>query len=158
MFHLTGSRDKKFFFFFKFLDFFSYSILFFGNFRGTVPLLHLLAYLSPETSKVLSAVRPCHQSQQEETLITGRLLSKGDTTLLPSHFSGVQWWLFSFSVHKTQPTMPLTDDNVSSVAEPDQMNVPSREQLDHSYIPPPLPHPLGVDSLTLRALRLIRTA
>ena len=40
--------------------------------------------------------------------------SAGDVRSLPSHFSGVQWYLFWFNIRRTPPIMSPTDDNVRS--------------------------------------------
>ena len=45
--------------------------------------------------------------------IVGWLPSEGVTSLLPSHFGGVQWCLFWFNMRTTLSAMPPTNNNVS---------------------------------------------
>ena len=69
-------------------------------------LLLAPASLPPATSKTHSTSKPCCQrSTGGDVRPLVGTFSKGDTALLPSYFSGVQWCLFWFNICRTPPKL-----------------------------------------------------
>ena len=66
-------------------------------------------YIFKDTFRI--AALPPEEGHRKRHQIAGRLHSEGDTALLPSHFGGVQWYLFWFNICRLPQNMSPTDDN-----------------------------------------------
>ena len=58
-------------------------------------------------------ILPAPPPKPHRCQIMGGLPSKGDTVLLLSHFSGVQWCLFWLNIGRSPSAMPPTDNSVT---------------------------------------------